>query len=110
MPRRALPQLFILCGALAMLLFVARFSGVPVAATTAAGVTAQEGQLDPTFGAGGRVAGIPHGASSSAEAVALRADGKIVAAGWSYVAAKLEFATARFNANALRDTTFPANG
>ena len=69
-----------------------------------------EGNLDGTFGTGGVVkTGIVGG---SGEAVAVQADGKIVAAGYALnsVTSSYDFAVARFDANGNLDPTFGTGG
>jgi uncharacterized delta-60 repeat protein len=69
------------------------------------------GQLDPTFGAGGKVIAALDAGGDGLSAIALQADGKIVAAGsvihdnW-----QLSFLLARFNPNGTLDTTFGNQG
>ena len=63
------------------------------------------GTLDPTFGSGGRIT-TDFGGSDVAEALALQADGKIVAAGFNDAA----FALARYIANGSLDPTFGTGG
>ena len=65
------------------------------------------GTLDSTFSGNGRVT-TPFRFGARAEAVAIQAGGKIVAAGSSSELAR--FALARYNANGSLDTTFSGNG
>lgn len=70
-----------------------------------------DGSLDTSFDGDGKVAtSIGVGSLASAHAVALQADGKIVAAGTAYDGAKYVFALARYNANGSLDTTFDGDG
>jgi uncharacterized delta-60 repeat protein len=65
------------------------------------------GSLDTSFGRGGKVAtplGLHFGAGVNA--VALRPDGKIVAAGDRYNGRNFDFALARFNKSGSLDTSF----
>jgi uncharacterized delta-60 repeat protein len=65
--------------------------------------------LDPTFGRGGTVVdGI--GFNSSADAVALQGDGKIVVAGTSSGVDTSSFAVARYNSDGSLDQTFGSGG
>ena len=64
-----------------------------------------DGTLDPTFGSGGRIT-TDFGGSDVAQALALQADGKIVAAGSNNAA----FALARYIANGSLDPTFGTGG
>jgi uncharacterized delta-60 repeat protein len=67
-----------------------------------------DGSLDTTFGSGGT---ITTAFSGYADAVALQADGKIVAAGLGEsTGAGQDFALARFNANGSLDTSFGSGG
>lgn len=65
-----------------------------------------DGSLDPTFGNGGRAAEPIQG---ELYALALQADGKIVAVGGT-VSGDSNFAVIRFNANGTVDTTFDEDG
>ena len=64
---------------------------------------AAPGDLDPTFGVGGRV--ITHGLS--ADSVAIQADGKIVTAGGLYYGS---IVLARYTSNGVLDPTFDGDG
>jgi len=70
----------------------------------------RDGSLDTTFGSGGKV--MTRVASGGAcEAIALQADGKIVAAGTAYVPGPgIEFALVRYNTDGSLDTTFNGDG
>ncbi|PYS98597.1 MAG: hypothetical protein DMF63_15490 [Acidobacteria bacterium] len=71
-----------------------------------------DGSLDTSFDDDGRVT-TPIGSSGAyayAYAVAIQADGKIVAAGWSYGASSLDFALVRYNADGSLDTSFDSDG
>ena len=71
-----------------------------------------DGSLDGSFGDGGIVTTSFPGQGSYASAVALQADGKIIAAGTDYVAfssddsSNTDFALARYNQDGTPDTTF----
>jgi len=69
----------------------------------------QNGALDPTFGAGGKVTTEFGNAADVANAVAVQPDGKIVAAGYSLKDA-FRFALARYNANGSLDSSFGSGG
>ncbi|MEW6445262.1 MAG: delta-60 repeat domain-containing protein [Pseudomonadota bacterium] len=72
-----------------------------------------DGQLDTTFGVGGKITTAFFSPDNwdVAEAVAIQADGKIVAAGWSIApAGNSVFALARYLSNGQLDTSFGANG
>jgi uncharacterized delta-60 repeat protein len=68
-----------------------------------------DGTLDSTFGGDGKV-GTRIGESSGSFAVALQADGKIVAAGGAVDAGHGLFALARYNADGTLDPTFGVGG
>jgi uncharacterized delta-60 repeat protein len=65
------------------------------------------GTLDPTFGTGGKVSTDFLGSDDAASAVALQADGDIVAAG---NVADADFALARYKPNGTLDPTFGTGG
>jgi uncharacterized delta-60 repeat protein len=69
------------------------------------------GSLDRSFGTGGRVvtAFSPRG-GAQASAVALQADGKIVAAGLHRIGKSTEFALARYDTTGRLDPTFGSGG
>ena len=60
------------------------------------------GDLDPTFGAGGKVTTLVGSSNSYANAVAVQLDGKIVVAGIPLLT--------RYNSDGTLDTTFGTNG
>ena len=72
-----------------------------------------DGKLDATFGTGGKVltttfaATSGYAAQAEATAVAIQADGRIVAAGFTYTE---DIALARYNTNGSLDTTFGSGG
>ena len=68
------------------------------------------GTLDGTFGTGGKVITDIAGLNDIALGVAVRSDGKIVAAGRCYVSGRAAFAVARYNSNGTLDTTFGSAG
>ena len=74
---------------------------------------ASAGDLDPMFGTGGKST-IDFGSSEYAYAVAVQADGKIVAAGSVAVGGtantNYDFAVFRYNADGSLDTSFDADG
>jgi uncharacterized delta-60 repeat protein len=72
---------------------------------------AQSGNLDPSFGSGGKV--ITTFSSSSNDggnAVVIQSDGKIVVAGWSSIASNYDFALVRYTINGNLDSTFGTAG
>jgi uncharacterized delta-60 repeat protein len=76
-------------------------------------VKADDGDLDKSFGAGGKVITDFSGGEDEATAVALQSDGKIVAVGSTIkaiVGAKRDFALARYNPDGTLDTTFGSVG
>src|SRR5439155_652568 len=71
------------------------------------------GDLDQTFGRGGKVTTDFNGTTDIAYAIALQPDGKMVVAGISYANNDYsgeDFAVVRYNPNGTRDTTFGVNG
>jgi uncharacterized delta-60 repeat protein len=71
-----------------------------------------DGALDPTFGAGGKVATPLRGADDELVALALQGDGKIVAAGVSLdpSSGHYAFAVARFGSDGTLDPAFGTGG
>jgi len=69
-----------------------------------------EGDLDTTFGTGGKVTTQFGTSQSEAAAVVLQSDGKFVAAGYSFNGTNSDIALARYNANGSLDTTFGTGG
>ena len=67
------------------------------------------GTLDATFGTGGKVT-TAIGTLDYAYALAVRPDGKLVAAGETFNGSTTDFALARYNANGTLDPTFGTNG
>jgi uncharacterized delta-60 repeat protein len=68
------------------------------------------GSLDTSFDGDGKLTTDFGGGTDMAFAVALQADGKIVAAGEATVTSNIDFALARYNANGSLDTTFSGDG
>jgi len=73
-------------------------------------VVAAAGDLDPTFGTGGKVTTDIQGDFDKARAVAIQADGKIVVAGSALNGANIDFAVLRYNTDGSLDTTFGTDG
>lgn len=69
-----------------------------------------EGDLDTTFGTGGKVTTQFGNSRSEALALALQKDGKFVASGYSSNGANNDFALARYEANGSLDATFGSGG
>jgi uncharacterized delta-60 repeat protein len=72
-----------------------------------------DGSLDASFGNGGRVITDFVGGADRAQAVALQADGKIVAAGLSsplFQLVRTDFALARYNTDGSLDASFDGDG
>jgi uncharacterized delta-60 repeat protein len=70
-----------------------------------------DGRLDQTFGRGGKVlTGFGLGSLTDANALALQADGKIVAAGDHQGGARWSFVLARYMPNGKMDATFGSGG
>ncbi len=70
------------------------------------------GVLDSSFGSGGMVATLVGTSNDTAQAVAVQADGRIVAAGYVYTPAnnRYDFGLARYTTNGVLDTTFSSDG
>lgn len=76
-------------------------------------VHAADGDLDATFGNGGKVLTDFNQSTDIADAVAVQADGKYVVVGTTYINndySNEDFAVARYNANGTLDSTFGVNG
>ncbi len=75
-------------------------------------IEAAPGDLDPTFGNGGKVTTDFNISSEQALATAVQSDGKIVAAGliFNLQTNTSDFALARYNTNGTLDTSFGAGG
>lgn len=72
---------------------------------------AADGDLDKTFGTGGKVVTGFELPAAHANAIALQPDGKIVAAGWLFnLTGILGFAVARYNPDGSLDPTFGLDG
>jgi uncharacterized delta-60 repeat protein len=74
-----------------------------------------DGNLDTTFGTGGKLTtyffATPNDKQEQAEAVAIQADGKIVAAGWTInPQGQAVFALARYNVDGTLDKSFDTDG
>jgi uncharacterized protein (TIGR03437 family) len=67
------------------------------------------GNLDFTFGSGGKVTTHFNG-SDGANTLVLQSDGKLVAAGFTCLGGNCDFALARYNTNGTLDTTFGTGG
>jgi uncharacterized delta-60 repeat protein len=71
----------------------------------------RDGSLDQSFGLGGKVlTDFGVGTSQQAHALAIEPDGKIVAAGWSFVSGSFHFALARYNRDGSLDQSFGSGG
>jgi uncharacterized delta-60 repeat protein len=72
-----------------------------------------DGSLDPTFGAGGKVATTFNGLGDEAHAVVIQNDGKIVVAGTATIDSVdrfRDFALARYNTDGSLDSSFGSGG
>ncbi|HSK70314.1 MAG TPA: hypothetical protein VK892_01370, partial [Pyrinomonadaceae bacterium] len=78
--------------------------------TSVINIQANAGDLDPTFGANGKIFGTMSNTEAAQDA-ALQADGKIVLASATIGAdSSADFAVIRLNANGTTDTSFGTNG
>lgn len=76
-------------------------------------VRADDGDLDKSFGAGGKVITDFSGGEDEATAVTIQSDGKIIAVGSTskpFVNANRDFAIARYNTDGSLDTSFGSGG
>jgi uncharacterized delta-60 repeat protein len=76
-------------------------------------VQADDGDLDKSFGAGGKVVTDFFGSEDEATSVAIQSDGKIIAVGSTrkpLAGANRDFALARYNTDGSLDTTFGSGG
>jgi len=70
----------------------------------------QDGSLDPTFNTTGKVTTAIDTIDNRAYALAIQADGKLVAAGYSSTGTPIDFALIRYNQDGSLDSTFNATG
>src|SRR5437867_890974 len=75
-----------------------------------AAASAAPGNLDPTFGTGGKLTTSFGTGSADVYALVLQPDGKVVAAGAVWNGSASTFALARYNANGSLDPTFGRTG
>src|SRR5439155_459385 len=68
------------------------------------------GTLDATFGTGGKVTTAVGTSDDAASALAIQADGKLVAAGETNNGSNYDFALVRYNTNGTLDATFGTGG
>jgi uncharacterized delta-60 repeat protein len=68
------------------------------------------GTLDTSFGTGGRVTTDISGPSDSVNSIAIQLDGKIVAAGRTFINGAFHSALTRYNSNGALDTSFGRSG
>jgi uncharacterized delta-60 repeat protein len=68
-----------------------------------------DGSLDTSFGTGGKVT-TDIGSGDTASSVAIQSDGKIVAAGYSYIGSNNDFALVRYKTDGSLDTNFDSDG
>ena len=71
---------------------------------------AADGDLDTSFGTGGKVTTAIGSADDTAYSVVLQSDGKIIAVGQSDNGANTDFAVVRYNADGSLDTSFGSGG
>lgn len=72
-------------------------------------VSSAAGDLDPSFGANGKVTTNFNGSGDRANAVAIQSDGKIVVAGFADTG-NFDFAMVRYNNDGTLDASFGSNG
>jgi uncharacterized delta-60 repeat protein len=76
-------------------------------------VQATDGDLDPTFGTGGKVLTDFDHSTDIANAVAVQTDGKLIVVGTTYIDNDFsgeDFAVARYNSDGTLDTAFGVGG
>ncbi len=73
-------------------------------------VQAAPGDLDPTFGSGGKVTTAIGTRSDEIYTLALQVDGKIIAGGYLYKDTDIDFALVRYNTDGTLDMTFGVGG
>ena len=88
------------------LLFLAALA---TAGVFAAALSAARGDLDPTFGSGGKVT-TDFGGSEIGSAVAVQRDGRVVVAGGRFDSESDDFVLARYTVNGRLDRSFDADG
>jgi uncharacterized delta-60 repeat protein len=71
---------------------------------------ATEGDLDTSFGSGGKLTTPIGTGMNEARSVSLDPQGRIVVAGYALIAASYDFALARYNPNGVLDTSFNGTG
>src|SRR5436190_17286841 len=89
---------------------LARFCVAVLALALALSAHAAPGDLDPTFGSGGKVSTAIGSGHDDANAMVLQPDGKIVAGGWTVSGANYLFGLARYNSNGTLDASFGSGG
>lgn len=92
-----------------MHVLVLTFAGLYICAALPVSSFAGAGDLDPTFGVGGKVV-TEFVTGSVASAVVIQPDGKIVVAGVTDAGHRDDFALARYNTNGDLDSTFGSGG
>src|SRR2546422_9595991 len=71
---------------------------------------AMPGDLDPSFGSGGKITTSFGSSDDVGNAVAIQTDGKIVAAGYTTISGSAAFAVARYNPDGTLDAGFGSGG
>jgi uncharacterized delta-60 repeat protein len=94
----------------AIRLIVSVAAGLALSLALPLGAQAASGDLDATFGTGGKVTTDFAGDRDEAHGVVVQADGKLVAAGGAKTSRSQDFALARYNPNGTLDTTFGTGG
>jgi hypothetical protein len=84
--------------------------GIVIVSALPVGVQAAAGNLDPSFGAGGKITTDFFGDRDRANAMALQSDGKIVVAGSALNMGMGDFALARYNPDGSLDMSFGVAG
>lgn len=103
-PKTPKPRMYVVAGIVAMLISLSAWSAEQASAVGVA--VAAAGDLDPTFGSGGKVVTDFVGGFDTAYALTIQSDGKIVVAGQ----ASSDFALARYNRDGSLDAGFGSAG
>lgn len=88
---------------------LASLTGLAAAGVLAAALPAARGDLDPTFGSGGKVT-TDFGGSEIGSAVAVQRDGRVVVAGGRADSESDDFVLARYTAKGVLDRSFDGDG
>jgi len=94
----------------AAVLLVAGIVASMLGLVPAQGYAVANGDLDPSFGTGGKVTTDIWSSGDVGQDVAVQSDGKIVVAGYSYGGSDQDFALVRYDTDGTLDTSFGTDG